>query len=112
MLSTYKILISEPFNYSGPNPIFGFGIGVIFDSEGKQYFLLNLKSSIQIEEGLVNQLVVHPRYIENNINEILQGTCVVAIYKMKLNTKIDLNKSFNFPQIDYFAIGTITKEQE
>lgn len=115
-MSKHKILISEPFDFEGPdgpNKILVEGLGKVLgpqkDYWREEYFLVEVENPFEVENEQVNYLLVVPRYDGDTISKMTNSECMIGILRIFPDIEIKVGERFSPDDINYWAIGSIER---
>ncbi|MBZ0071707.1 MAG: hypothetical protein WCY26_06510 [Thiohalobacteraceae bacterium] len=100
--------IYEPYEYEGPNPIHVLGTGVLRGPNGASYYLLGVNGGLQLNDDLVEQLLVLPRYNGDKIERAEQSCCTVNIVRVHAGVRLCPGAPFAYSDITHWGVGKIT----
>lgn len=116
MASKHEILISDPWNFEGPNGdcrLVVDGIGLVNGPSKSnwqgEYYLVELEQPFKIEGSLTIQFLCSPRYTQDSLEQVINGTCIVGIFRIKEGCSLSAGDTIQEVNGSYWGIGSITK---
>lgn len=100
--------IYEPYEYEGPNPMRVLGAGVLRGPNGASYYLLGVNGGLQLNDDLVEQLLVLPRYNGDKIERAEQSCCTVNIVRVRPGVRLSPGTPFAYSDVAHWGVGKIT----
>ncbi len=100
--------IYEPYDYQGDNPIHAAGISVLKGPMRDEYYLVKVEHPFQFESTEVEQLLIQPRYNDDNIDRAVTSTCTVIISRVINNPGTDHGERLSFEDFERWGVGKIT----
>ena len=100
--------VYEPYNYRGDNPLSVAGVAVIAGPMRDNYYLVQLDHPLVIDDISVTQLLVQPRYNEDQIERAVSSTCTVNIARVIGNPDLIHMDRVSFDHFARWGVGKIS----
>jgi hypothetical protein len=78
----HTLEVYEPYDYTGDNPLGVSGLAIIAGPLRDNYYLVELDHPFIIDDDNVTQLLVQPRYSDDEIDRAVSSTCTVNIARV------------------------------
>jgi hypothetical protein len=74
-----------------------------------EYYLVELEQPFKIEGSLTIQFLCSPRYTHDTLEQVINGTCIVGIFRIKEGCSLSAGDTIQEENGSYWGIGSITK---
>jgi hypothetical protein len=108
IIQHHALEVYEPYDYQGDNPLSVSGVAVLTGPARDNYYLLQLDHPFLIEQQNVTQLLVQPRYNEDNIERAVSSTCTVTIARVLGDADLKSIDKLGFGDFERWGVGKIT----
>lgn len=99
--------VYEPYGYEGPNPVHVHGSCVLRGPNGASYYLVNIDGVMELDQTMVMQLLILPRYNGDKIERAKESTCTVNIARVLPGITLSPDISFAYTDIMHWGVGKI-----
>lgn len=108
LVSSHRIEVYEPFEYSGPNPLLLSSIGTLKTPDNKDAHLFSCTNTIVIEGVAYNQLVVRPKFLDP-IERVTESNCTVMIFLVRPDHVIEVGGDYCYADVLNWGVGKINQ---
>jgi len=104
----HALEVYEPYDYRGDNPLSVAGIAVVAGPMRDNYYLVQLDHPFLIEHSSIRQLLVQPRYNEDEIDRAVSSTCTVTIARVIGDANLVTMDRISFSDFERWGVGKIS----
>ena len=100
--------IYEPYEYAGENPLNVEGVAILPGPTREKYYLLRVVTPFSVDQEMVEQVLILPRYNGDKIDRAVDSSCTVNIARVPAGIHLDDRTKISFEDFERWGVGKIS----